>query len=97
MIYTLIIVILVTIYFVVTYNTLIKLNNSVKEAFSTLDVYLKKRWDLIPNIVETVKGYAKHEKETLQSVVGLRSGDYSSLSPEEKIESNKNLDKITQN
>ena len=97
MIYTLIIVILVTIYFVVTYNTLIKLNNSVKEAFSTLDVYLKKRWDLIPNIVETVKGYAKHEKETLQSVVGLRSGDYSSLSPEEKIEANKNLDKSMSN
>ena len=45
-----------------TYNSLVKLNNRVEEAFSTMDVYLKKRWDLIPNIVETVKGYVKHEK-----------------------------------
>ena len=49
----------------ITYNSLVKLYNRVKEAFSTMDVYLKKRWDLIPNIVETVKGYSKQEKETL--------------------------------
>ena len=42
----------------ITYNSLVKLYNRVKEAFSTMDVYLKKRWDLIPNIVETVKGYS---------------------------------------
>ena len=56
------IVVLILIYFGVTYNSFVKLNNTVKEAFSTMDVYLKKRWDLIPNIVETVKGYAKHDK-----------------------------------
>ena len=55
-------VIFLVIYVFVVYNSLINLSNKVKEAFSTMDVYLKKRWDLIPNIVETVKGYAKHEK-----------------------------------
>ena len=53
------IIVLILIYFGLTYNSLVKLSNTVKEAFSTMDVYLKKRWDLIPNIVETVKGYAK--------------------------------------
>lgn len=56
------IIILIVIYALALYNSFVKLNNKVKEAFSTMDVYLKKRWDLIPNIVETVKGYAKHEK-----------------------------------
>ena len=55
------IIILIAIYTLLSYNSFIKLDNKVKEAFSTMDVYLKKRWDLIPNIVETVKGYAKHE------------------------------------
>ena len=55
------IIVLILIYFGLTYNSLVKLNNTVKEAFSTMDVYLKKRWNLIPNIVETVKEYAKHE------------------------------------
>ena len=66
------IIILILIYFGVTYNSLVKLNNIVKEAFSTMDVYLKKRWDLIPNIVEAVKGYAKHEKTILKEIVELR-------------------------
>lgn len=57
-----IILIICVVYYLVTYNNLVRLNNKVKESFATMDVYLKKRWDLIPNIVETVKGYAKHEK-----------------------------------
>ena len=65
-------VIFLVIYVFVVYNSLINLSNKVKEAFSTMDVYLKKRWDLIPNIVETVKGYAKHEKNVLESVIYLR-------------------------
>ncbi len=56
----------------VTYNSLIQLRNKVKEAFSTMDVYLKKRYDLIPNLVDIVKGYAKHETETLQEVTKMR-------------------------
>ena len=61
-----------------TYNSFVKLNNKVEEAFSTMDVYLKKRWDLIPNIVETVKGYAKHESETLEKVIAARTAYLSS-------------------
>lgn len=56
----------------VTYNSLIQLRNKVKEAFSTMDVYLKKRYDLIPNLVNIVKGYAKHETDTLQEVTKMR-------------------------
>lgn len=48
------------------YNSLVKLRNLVEEAFATMDVYLKKRYDLIPNLVETVKGYAAHESSTLE-------------------------------
>ena len=55
-----------------TYNSLVQLRNKVKEAFSTMDVYLKKRYDLIPNLVEVVKGYAKHETDTLQEVTQMR-------------------------
>ena len=87
------IVVIIAIFALTTYNSLVRLNNKVKEAFSTMDVYLKKRWDLIPNIVETVKGYAAHEKETLASVINLRNGAYDSMSDEEKIKANKELSK----
>ena len=59
------VVVLCIIYIVLTYNKLVKLNNETKEGFATMDVYLKKRWDLIPNLVLTVKGYAKYEKNTI--------------------------------
>jgi len=55
------------------YNGLIKLKNRVKEAFSDIDVQLKRRYDLIPNLIETVKGYAKHESETLEKVIEARN------------------------
>ena len=85
------IIALVGIFVAVQYNGFIKLRNSVKEAFSTMDVYLKKRWDLIPNLVETVKGYAKHESSVLEKVVELRNLSYDKMSPEDKIETNKKL------
>ena len=85
------IVLLAIIYALFLYNSLVSLNNKVKEAFSTMDVYLKKRWDLIPNLVEIVKGYAKHEKETLTEVVELRNGIYDSMSDDEKIKLNEKL------
>ncbi|HAR92261.1 MAG TPA: hypothetical protein DCR28_04145 [Eubacterium sp.] len=56
-----------------TYNGLIRKRNTCEEAFSTMDVYLKKRFDLIPNLVSTVKGYAKHESETLEKVIAARN------------------------
>lgn len=54
-------------------NKLMRLKNQVEEAWSTIDVQLKKRYDLIPNLVETVKGYAKHESETLEAVIRARN------------------------
>ena len=83
--------VLTLIYVLTTYNGLIKLKNKVEEGFSTMDVYLKKRWDLIPNLVETVKAYAKHEKETLEEVTKLRNGAYDNLSEDEKIDVNNKL------
>jgi len=55
------------------YNSLVKLQNKVKQAESGIDVYLNQRFDLIPNLVECVKGYAKHEKEVLESVAKMRA------------------------
>lgn len=85
------IVILFVAYALIVYNSLVKLRNAVKEAFSTMDVYLKKRWDLIPNIVETVKGYAKHEQQTLEKVVELRNSAYDKNSPDEKMMANNQI------
>ena len=87
------IVALIIVYLLICYNSFVKLNNQVKEAFSTMDVYLKKRWDLIPNIVQVVKGYAKHEKDTLKEIVELRNSvkSYDKLSDEEKIKTNEQM------
>lgn len=85
------VVILVAVYVASTYNSLIKGKNTVEEAFSTMDVYLKKRWDLIPNIVSSVKAYAKHEAETLEKVIAARNGGYASLNQQEKLEANSEL------
>ena len=78
-------------YLISLYNSLVKMRNTVEEAFSTMDVYLKQRWDLVPNLVETVKGYAKHEKDTLTQVLAARAGAYTDMSTEEKIAANKKL------
>ena len=86
-----IVVILIMVYFIATYNSFVKLNNDVEEAFSTMDVYLKKRWDLIPNIVETLKGYTKHEKSTLKEIVELRNNVYENMSVNEKVDINNKL------
>lgn len=91
MIVLVVILIVIVIYFLFVYNGLTKLKNLVEEAFSTMDVYLKKRWDLIPNIVETVKGYAEHEKKTLEEVVVARGGNYESLNSRDKVDLNKKL------
>ena len=85
------IVALILIYVLVTYNGFVKTNNIVKEAFSTMDIYLKKRWDLIPNLVEVVKGYANHERETLDRVTSLRANSYDSMSMNNKINVNEQL------
>lgn len=69
----LILVIAVVAWWIKTRNAFVRLKNKVEEAWATIDVYLKKRYDLIPNLVETVKGFAKHESETLKQVVAARN------------------------
>ena len=70
------------------YNTLISARLRVKEAFSQIDVQLKRRTDLIPNLIETVKGYAKHEKGVFEKVTELRSSLMHAKGPEKKAEVN---------
>ena len=65
--------VLAVLYFISTNNAFVALQNKIEEAFSTMDVYLVKRAELIPNIVATVKGYAKHETETLEKVIAARN------------------------
>lgn len=65
-----------------SYNSLIKLNIACDEAYSTMDVYMKKRFDLIPNLVSAVKGYAGHEAETLEKVVHARNSGISQSTKE---------------
>ncbi len=67
------VIIVGVIWVISAYNGFVRLRNMVEEAFATMDVYLKKRYDLIPNLVETVKGYAKHEAGTLEKVVQARN------------------------
>ena len=76
--------VLVLVWAVVTYNSFVSLNVKCEEAYSTMDIYLKKRYDLIPNLVETVKGYAKHESSTLENVVKARSMAQSARTADEK-------------
>lgn len=81
-------IILIIAYVLVLYNSFVKLNNKVKEAFSTMDIYLKKRWDLTPNLVECVKGYAKHEERTFEKIAELRTSwnTTNSISEKAKID-----------
>ncbi|MFA6860505.1 MAG: LemA family protein [Clostridia bacterium] len=79
------IIISLILYGISVYNNLIVLRNHADEGFSTMDVFMKKRYDLIPNLVEVVKGYAKHEKETLENVIKARNMAMSATSNGEKI------------
>ena len=84
-------VIICLLYFIIMYNSFVKQGVLVDEAFSTMDVFLKKRWDLIPNLVEVVKGYAKHEKDTLSEIAKLRENVYDNMSNSDKIDVNEKL------
>ena len=79
------IVVFLVLWLVSSYNGFVRLRNKSEEAFSAMDVSLKKRYDLIPNFVETVKGYAKHEQDTLQAVINARNMAMNANSPEQKI------------
>jgi LemA protein len=84
------IVIIVVLYAIFTYNRFVRMRNWVKEAWSQIDVQLKRRHDLIPNLVETVKGYAQHERETLEKVIEARSRLLGG-SPQERMEADGEL------
>ncbi len=92
------VVIIILVYAIILFNSFSSLDNKVKEAFSTMDIYLKKRWDLVPNLVEVVKSYTNHEKDTLEEVIKLRGNIYDEMSNTEKIKTNvklaRDIDKI---
>ena len=85
------IVALLVIIFIAMYNKLVKLKNQMQEAWSIIDVLLKKRYDLIPNLVEIVKGYTEHEKSTLEHLTLLRSEVMQAKDQQSRIESENNL------
>jgi len=74
------------VWLILNYNRLVAFKNRTKEAWADIDVQLKRRYDLIPNLMETVKGYAAHEKQVLENVTAARSAAMDAKTPEEKIE-----------
>lgn len=87
------ILLLLVVFWVSKYNKLVKLRNWVDESWAQIDVQLKRRYDLIPNLVNTVKGYAKHERETLERVIMARNSlaNATSMSPAEVMQENEKL------
>ncbi|MEV6768293.1 LemA family protein [Nocardia sp. NPDC051030] len=86
LIVVLVLVVLLAGYAILTYNGLVGARNKVDNAWAQIDVQLKRRHDLIPNLVETVKGYATHEKETLERVVQARNATLSATGPAEQAQ-----------
>src|SRR6202167_3024098 len=82
------VVVLILLYFGVTYNILVTTKVRISEALSQIDVQLKRRTDLIPNLVETVKGYAKHESDVLENVTKARASLMQAGSAKEKAQAN---------
>ncbi len=82
----LVIVVLVGLYAVFSYNGLVSLRNRIENAWAQIDVQLKRRYDLIPNLVETVKGYASHERETLDAVIEARNAGMNASGPHDQAE-----------
>jgi len=87
----LVVVIAIVAFVIVTYNELVRLRNKVKNSFAQVDTQLQRRFDLIPNLVETVKGYASHEKELLENVTASRSGYMAAGTMDEKLAMNNQL------
>lgn len=87
----LVVLVIIVLFVISTYNGLVGARNKVRDQFSQIDVQLKKRFDLIPNLVETVKGYAKHESETFEKVIQARNGYMSAKDDGSKIKAAKDL------
>lgn len=86
-----VVLVLIILSIISTYNELVRLRNKVKDQWSQIDVQLKRRCDLIPNLVETVKGYAKHEKGTLEAVIKARNTFLTAKSPEDEMKASKEI------
>lgn len=86
-----IVLVLIVLWAISVYNSLIALRNRVKDQWAQIDVQLKRRFDLIPNLVETVKGYTKHESETLEAVIKARNTYVSATVPEEQMKADGEL------
>ncbi len=86
-----VVVVLLILYVMSTYNALVKLRNRVKDQWAQIEVLLKRRADLIPNLVETVKGYASHEKSTLEGVIEARNKAISATTPQEEMKASGEL------
>ena len=86
------IVLIIIVWAISTYNKLVDLRNRVKDQWAQIDVQLKRRFDLIPNLVETVKGYTKHESETLESVIKARNTYVSATTPEAQMKADGELE-----
>lgn len=89
-----IVVVLIVLWAISVYNKLVVLRNRVKDQWAQIDVQLKRRFDLIPNLVETVKGYTKHESETLENVIKARNTYLSATTPEDQIKANNELSNV---
>ena len=79
-----VLVVLLLLYVIVTYNGLVRLRNRIQNAWAQIDVQLRRRYDLIPNLVETVKGYAAHEKSTFEAVTQARANAINAQGPVEQ-------------
>lgn len=86
-----VVVVLLIVFIASVYNSLVQLRNRVKDQWSQIDVQLKRRFDLIPNLVETVKGYTKHESETLEGVVKARNSYVTAETPEQAMKADGEL------
>ena len=85
------IVVLIILYVVVAYNGLVRLRNRVENAWAQIDVQLKRRLDLVPNLVETVKGYASHERQTLDAVIQARNAGVAAQGPQQEAQASNML------
>ena len=91
LIVVIVVLVLIVLYVFSTYNSLVRLRNRVKDQWSQIDIQLKRRFDLIPNLVNTVKGYTKHESETLEAVIKARNTYVTAETPDAKMEANNAL------
>jgi len=86
-----VVVVLLLLYVIATYNGLVRLRNRVENAWAQIDVQLKRRLDLIPNLVETVKGYAAHERQTLDAVVQARNAGIAAQGPQQEAQADNQI------